>query len=724
MRQFALFLLLAPVLATAQEFPKTEIPFERFYQYPLLNGRSPANPAMSPNGKQIVFGWNQTGERRLDLWTLDFPGGKPRRIIEADKIERLPNQDDKRTDDEKAKEKLYDGGIGGATWSPDSRELLFSYRGRTWMCGVDGKDLQPVFDGNEGASGFRFSPDGRYLSYQKGQNLFRRDRKTNLSKQLTFLSAPNTSIDSYVWSPDSKSIAILQSNSSKLGNHVMMDFTKDRATVVNIQRMWNGDLSQDNRVGIVSADGGLVRWCEGMPNYSWPSEISWAPNSANLAVGWFKDDFKEWTVSVFPADTMKKFDAYTEKAPSHYVPDFRHVLWTRDSKEILFTTDILDGKFGWRSVMGIEPNGKNLRRVFSENYDVANVARPKDGDRLILITMGRSPLKTEITLQEADGKRRVVAVEENGFSSPQDFDEAGLPLFSDDGQSIASMASNPTRNPELFSVSPGPVKRLTESQLPEFGKIKWADHREVTFTAPDGKTIHATLITRPGLDPSKKHPAFLSNLYANSGKLDWGGYLENFAAMELGFVVLKVDFRSSWGYGGEFNAGYHRSMGLVDADESVAAKNYLSSLGYVDPDRVGLWGWSYGGYLTCMTLLTKPNVFKSGVAVASVTDWRSYNEWYTRRRLGLVKDDEEIFKKTSPITYPEGLQDELLLIHGMLDDNVLYQDTARLMQRMIEKGKYFEVMPYPEDDHGIGKNWSRPHVMTTILRYLYRTLGG
>ena len=211
-------------------------------------------------------------------------------------------------------------------------------------------------------------------------------------------------------------------------------------------------------------------------------------------------------------------------------------------------------------------------------------------------------------------------------------------------------------------------------------------------------------------------------MYANSGKAAWGGYLENYAAMNLDMVVLCVDFRASWGYGGEFNSGYYRKMGLIDADEAVAAKNYLASLSYVRGDRVGLWGWSYGGYLTCMTLLTKPGVFYAGCAVAPVTDWKTYNEWYTRRRLGLAKDDPKIFEQTSPVTYAGGLQDNLLLVHGIMDDNVLFQDTAHLIQRLIDNGKYFDEMTYPRDDHSIGKETSRPHVFGRILRYLYNEL--
>ncbi|MEZ0326356.1 MAG: alpha/beta fold hydrolase, partial [Fimbriimonas sp.] len=658
---------------------------------------------------------------RLDLWIMDYPSGNRRSIVEAKSITDLPRQEDTRTDLEKTEAELYDGGIGGATWSPDGKELLFNYKGRSWLVQPDGRNLRPIFDAGMSMSGAQFSPNGRFITYNSGANLFRYDRQSGYIKQLTFISKPKQSIASHVWSPDSKNIAVTWSDESKLGNHVMMDFSKDKATVVNIQRMWNGELSNDNQVGSIPADGGVVRFVPGVPHDIWLTDVDWAPDSSKFSVGWINENFKEFTISVVDPVKNEKTDIYKETAPKNYIPDFRPHLWTRDSKHILFATDIIDKQFTFRSVMKMDADGKNLTKFYAELHDVAALGRPKHSDRIFLTTLARSSLESEITIVEPDGRRTQHVVVEDGMATPKNFDDAALPLYSENGKMVATMASTRKLNPELYAVEPK-MERLTKSQLPDFQKVQWADYREVRFKAPEGKEIHGLLITRPGLDLTKKHPAFLSNMYANSAKMAWGGFFENYAAMELDMVVLCVDFRASWGYGGEFNSGYYRSMGVVDVDEAVAAKNYLASLPYVNGDKVGLWGWSYGGYLTAQTLLTKPDVFAAGVAVAPVTDWKSYNEWYTRRRLGLVKDDKEIFEKTSPITYAAGLNDDLLLVHGLMDDNVLFQDTARLTQRLIDNGKYFEELGYPRDDHSIGRDTSRPHVFASIMRYLYNHL--
>lgn len=717
--------LLAATLTWApiNPFPETEFSIERLYSFPIINGRSPSGPAMSPDGSQIVFGWNRTGQRRLDPWIMDYPSGEVRQLFRSVDIAALPNQDDTRTQQQKIDEIVYDNGLGGFQWAPDGSEILAGpYKGRVWLFEPDGSNLRPIFDTAEGISSARFSPDGRFISFQRGANLFRYDRQTRDVKQLTFLTRSQTAISSYAWAPDGQNIAVVWDDSSVIGSHVMMDFTKDRAEVVGIRRLWQGEQGINVQVGIVPADGGLIKFVEGLPRYIWVVGMDWSPDGRYLALGWIRNDFQEYTISqIQPREgTPRRLDIYRETPPKNYIPDFRKLFWSQDSRHLFFTTDIHEGEFGYRSLYKMDPFGRDVTAVYREDHDIAAAGRPRDSDDLILVTLARSPLMSEVVVQKPDGDRQVYAPVE-GMSTPQQFDDAGLPLFSFDGSRIATMASMPQLSAELYGLEPD-LGRLTRSQLPEFDKIQWAEHREVTFEGPDGATIHGLLIVPPNYDRSRPGAAVISNMYANSAKMSWGGYFENFAANHLNIVMLKVDFRASWGYGGEFNSGYFQSMGLIDSEEAVKAKEFLVREGYADPDRVGVWGWSYGGYLTCMIQLTQPGEFKAGVAVNSVTDWKTYNEWYTTRRLGFLRDNREIFEKTSPITYADQLQTDLFLVHGMLDDNVLFQDSARLMQRMIEAGIYFDQAVYPRDDHGIGRVESRPHVFRSILQYLFDKL--
>lgn len=708
--------------ALADNLPKPEGPsLRRLYSYPLIHGRSPAGAALAPNGKTIVFGWNQKGERRRDVWVMDYPSGNKRQILAADSISRFPRQDDSRTELQKTEELLYDDGIGSYQWAPGSDEIMFGYRGRTWLMKPNGDALRPLFDSSEQVSLPQYSPDGKYIGFIRGANLFRVERATGAIKQLTFLSKPNTAIDGYVFSPSGDSVAVSWGDSSKMGRHVMMDFSKERAEVVPITRMWNGERSVNSQIGVVSSDGGIIKFVKNIPSYLWVTSMSWAPDGSRFAFGWISEDFQKYAITTVRKDGEGKIDAYNETAPKNYIPDFREVQWTRDSSRILFTTDIIDGKFVNRSLRKVDVYGKNLESVYAESHDIAGFTRPKNSDRLFIVSQSRSALTSEIVIQEADGKRESKVVLENGMATPVGFDDCQPPMVSDDGKLVATLASQRELNPEIYGVVPQ-VKRLTESQLPEYKDYKWANHERVSFQSEDGRTIGALLITKPGLDKTKKHPAIISNMYANSAKQTWAGYINNYLAMELGYVVIQVDFRASWGYGGEFNSGYAKSLGVVDTREAVACKKYLVGLGYVNPDRCGVWGWSYGGYLTCMIMLTAPGEFDTGVAVASVTDWESYNEWYTRRRLGLPADNKELYKQTSPVHHAKGLQGNLMLVHGMLDDNVLYQDTVRLMENLIIEGKQFDTFAYPRGDHGMWRVHESPHVWELIVGELYQKL--
>lgn len=726
-------LALGVVCATAFSFGKPLPPiggisFDRMNEFPTISGRSPAGATMSPDGSKIVFAWNQTGARMRDLWIMDYPAGTKRMILAASKVERPLNQDDTQTDEQKKEQEKYDGGFGGsATWSPDGKEFLVGYRGRTWRYSIPTDKAEPLFDGSFEASSHEYTKDGKYLLFIHESNVWRMDRATRTLKQLTFVTRGGTAVTGFTVSPNGKHIAINWSNFSQQGSHVMMDFTQDRSSVRNIGRMWNGDTrSMDSQYGLIPIDGGLVKYATGIPRSHWGlgargAGWEWAPDSSGYLVGWKSEDHKQWTLSYIGLDAGRHMPIYSETAPSNYINNWRPFAWTEDSQSIFLGTDLHDGKFTNRFILKLSKNGREATPYFKRDFDVANFQKAGETDRLILTTQSRNPLVGELMIVEPSGATAEIRAIEDGWSSPVEFEQAGNVLVDDSGNNIASMVHGVSINPEIYSIKPS-VKRLTESQLPEFAKMPWAKPQVISMDAPESGKIYAQMILPPDYKPGTRIPFVISNMYANSGKFDWDGYLSNYMAVALGIGVVKVDFRASWGQGGEFNSGYYQKMGLIDSLEAVAVKKWLVDQGYANPDRCGVWGWSYGGFLTCMIQLTQPGNFHTGVAVASVTDWKSYNHWYTRQRLGLADKDKAIFEKTSPITYADKLKDDLLLVHGMLDDNVLFQDSARLSMKMIDANVNFSQFYYPRDDHSIGRDETRRHVQRLIAQHLYDKL--
>ena len=281
---------------------------------------------------------------------------------------------------------------------------------------------------------------------------------------------------------------------------------------------------------------------------------------------------------------------------------------------------------------------------------------------------------------------------------------------------------------EIYRRSNGsePV-RVTSSPLPELEKIKKPKLERFTFeNKSDGATIHAKMILPHNFDPSKKYPVILTCVYAGMGKEGFGRYqlLDTYMANEMGYILVGIDLRASIGYGGDFQTGYFKSMGIIDSEECVSCTEYLKKLPYVDGERLGIWGGSYGGFLTLMVMCKYPGVFHTGISWKPVTDWRNYWDSYTGERLTRPVDDPEVFKATSPAFHAEDFEGNLLLVHGMQDDNVLFQDAVWMVQKLIEAGKYFDLMIYPKDDHMLSlRHESLPDIMERFAAYFEDKMG-
>ncbi|MBK6940771.1 MAG: S9 family peptidase [Planctomycetes bacterium] len=264
---------------------------------------------------------------------------------------------------------------------------------------------------------------------------------------------------------------------------------------------------------------------------------------------------------------------------------------------------------------------------------------------------------------------------------------------------------------EIYTVStsgePAP-RRLTTTVPKEFAELKLPAPEIITFkNKADDVAVRAYLYRPEPFDPARKYPVVMfvhGAGYLQQVLKSMSSYAPNMLfhhrLARKGFVVVDVDYRHSEGYGRKFRTDIHGFMGGKDLDDCVAAIEHLGTLGFADTTRVGLYGGSYGGFMTLMALFTKPDVFHCGAALRSVTDWRAYNSWYTTPRLGDPKKDEENYKKSSPIEHIDGLKGHLLLMHGLKDSNVFAQDSIRLVEKLIQAKKDFDVAIYPSQDHG------------------------
>jgi dipeptidyl aminopeptidase/acylaminoacyl peptidase len=254
--------------------------------------------------------------------------------------------------------------------------------------------------------------------------------------------------------------------------------------------------------------------------------------------------------------------------------------------------------------------------------------------------------------------------------------------------------------------------QLTKSTTEVFRTYPWQKPEILSFKGSDGVEVYARLYTPKAKNKNGAAVLFVHGAgYLQNAHNYWSTYHREFMfhnlLTDLGYTVLDIDYRASDGYGRDFRTGIYRHMGGKDLSDQLYGKKYLVEKAGIDANRVGIYGGSYGGFITLMALLTEPGEFKAGAALRSVTDWAHYNHGYTSNILNFPETDPEAYQKSSPIYFANNLQDKLLMLHGMVDDNVQFQDIVRLTQRFIELGKKdWDLAVFPVEAHGFKRTYS------------------
>jgi dipeptidyl aminopeptidase/acylaminoacyl peptidase len=272
------------------------------------------------------------------------------------------------------------------------------------------------------------------------------------------------------------------------------------------------------------------------------------------------------------------------------------------------------------------------------------------------------------------------------------------------------------------------LRQITFSTTENFNAYPWRKPEVITFQAQDGATVYARLYKPQTANANKAAVLFVHGAgYLQNAHNYWSNYhreyMFNNLLVDLGYTVLDIDYRASDGYGRDFRTGIYRFMGGKDLSDQIDGKKYLVDNYGIDANRVGIYGGSYGGFITLMAMFTAPKEFASGAALRSVTDWAHYNHGYTGNILNFPETDPDAYKKSSPIYFANNLEGNLLMLHGMVDDNVEYKDIVRLSQRFIELGKKkWELAVFPVEAHGFKETYSWIDEYSRILNLFNTTL--
>lgn len=444
-----------------------------------------------------------------------------------------------------------------------------------------------------------------------------------------------------------------------------------------------------------------------------------------------QDNTDRWLVLIDPASgTTKVLDVVHDDAWVREIGPASNIGgglgWLPDSRRVWFLAE----HDGWMHLYTVDTTADQpkARQLTTGRFEIDDVELSKDGSRFYIESTEAHPGERQLYAMAVDGGPRTRLTPLTGA-----YEGAIAP----DDSTFGIVYSAANRPPEVFVMpnrAGAAATQVTTSTTQEWRQYKWVEPRLVTYTARDGATVYARLYTPEmvGAKRNPRHPAVIfvhGSGYLQNAHKYWSTYYREYMFHHLlaskGYVVLDPDYRASAGYGRDWRTAIYRWMGGKDLEDVLDGAKYLTAEHGIDARRIGVYGGSYGGFITLMAMFTAPDTFAAGAALRPVTDWAHYNHGYTANILNEPQTDAEAYRKSSPIYFAEGLKGALLICHGMVDTNVHFEDSVRLVQRLIELGKEnWELAVYPVENHGFVEASSWADEYKRILKLFDRTLTG
>lgn len=747
-----LFTLLAAMSSAATA---AQLTIERMFAAPDLAGASLRSPQISPDGHFVAYLRSKDSNKdRLDLWAYDIARHEHRLLVDSALLD--PQEHVLSAEEEARRERQRTSSLSGIVeyeFSPDSRYLLVPVGGDLYVYDLQAKPEKAVrrlTSGGRYETDAHFSPHGTYVSFIRDQNLVVYDLATATERPITsdgggtlsygtaeFIAQEEMSrTTGYWWSPDEKSIAFTKVDESPVAAVDRFEIYADSVKVIKQRYPAAGTPNAIVQLFVqklaAPAGSAAVKIDLGSNPDIYLARVNWLAHSSSLAVQRQSRNQKTLTLLKADAASGKTTELLSEHSDT----------WVDLHDELTFLTRSprfiwASSRSGFKHLYLYDLDGKLIRPLTSGEWQVTADSEATraiagvDEARGIVYFMANleSPLERHlysISLNDAHSTpQRITAdvgwhavtmskdskVFLDTFSTPDR--PPSLTLRSADGKMLAALVPN--------ELTPGhPYAPYQSEHLPtEFGTLK----------AGDGETLYYQIIKPRDLVPGKRYPVVV-DVYGGPGvqkvQRSWGGSAGLFRQYlaQHGYIVFTLDNRGSAGRGVKFKTALYHHMGSVEVQDQVAGANFLKTLPYVDPGRIAVFGWSYGGYMALMCMMQAPDVFAAGVAGAPVTDWRLYDTHYTEQFMGTPQENAAGYTASSVMTYANQLRGPLLIMHGMADDNVLFTHSTALFKRLQDLDKQFDVMTYPGSKHGLLRFAATgPHGYATIKRFLDTQLG-
>ena len=596
--------------------------------------------------------------------------------------------------------------------SNDERAVLINWNNDLFYYQLGSDKAVRVTNNPEEEVGETFSPDDRMLGFVRNNNIYIYDLAAQRERRLTTDGSPKIlngrldwvyqeelygrgNFEAYWWSPDSTKLAYLRLDERPVPEFTVVDHIPYDQGLEVTPYPKAGDPNPVVQLGIVNAAGGATRWVD---TYKYqPSDL------LIVRVTWTPDGTKVVYQAQNREQTFLDLNFAGDDGKSNTILHETSKTWVGINDNPNF---LKDGSFlwqsersGWNHFYLYSPDGKLLRQVTDGRWEVSSFDGLDEAKGLLYFTATEhSPLAPQTYRIKLDGTALTRVT--TGEGSHKVAISPDSKLFIDNWSDV----NTPTQT-RLYDVDGKLVRIIAENKVDALKEYKLGAIQLLQVKTRDGFEMEAMMIKPPDFDPQKKYPVLeftYSGPHAPSVKNGWGGsaYMWHQMMAQKGYIIWICDNRTASGKSLESTWPVYKNFGeleLRDLEDGIA---WLKSQPYVDGSRIGIWGWSYGGFMTSYAL-THSQSFKMGIAGGTVSDWRNYDSIYTERYMQTPQNNPEGYWKSSPVHYAKDLHGKLLLIHGAIDDNVHVLNTMQFVYELQKAGKQFQLMLYPKSRHGV-----------------------
>jgi dipeptidyl aminopeptidase/acylaminoacyl peptidase len=754
-----------------------ELTVDSIMRGPKLVGYPQTGLRWSGDSKWLYFEWRRPGDEEASTWVVSRDGGEPRKLTDAERRSAPPaagawdkahrrvlfvDEGDVVLVDSVAGTRRNitrtTGAEANPRWARHETAVTFTRENNLYVVPLDSGSIEQLTDVAAKKRDPRETESQKFIEAEEKALIAHTKTEAEKKKKAEdkekaralpkYELADKQSAADMQLAPDGKHVFMIvveRADSAKraeVPNYVTQSgYTEDIPGRTKV-----GD-AQDKRTLVVmnlesgksqAADGsfaatGSRAQADGKPQ---AREVRWSMPVVNeegtiaVADARAADNKDRWLVVVDPdtgktrvVDTLHD-DAWVREIGGFGPFTQSGLGWLADQKHLWFLSE----RDGWMHLYSVDASSDRpaAKQLTQGKWEIESASLSLDKKKFYLTTTEAHPGERHIYVMSADGGERTKLTSMTGASAGD---------VSPDESTIGYVYSYSNKPHEVY-VQPnrpgGAAKQITTTPTEEWRSFKWVDPQLITYKTRDGVDVYARLYTPEMMgakrDPTAPAVVFVHGAgYAQNAHKYWASYYREYMFHNLlasrGYVVLDPDYRASSGYGRDWRTAIYRHMGGKDLDDVVDGAKYLVTSQHVNAKRIGVYGGSYGGFITLMALFTSPDTFAAGAALRPVTDWAHYNHGYTSNILNEPQTDPEAYRQSSPIYFADGLKGALLICHGMVDTNVFFQDTVRLVQRLIELRKEnWSVAPFPVENHGFEEETSWADEYKRILKHFDENL--